>query len=81
MLTDPGALMGCSPECQGSWQVLLLSHCPSSSHHLLSHLPHHLTGEVPEDEMKANVTPFFTKGKKEHSANYRPFSLTSISGK
>jgi len=39
------------------------------------------TGEVPEDWRKANVTPVFTKGKKEDPGNYRPVSLTSIPGK
>uniref|UniRef100_A0A8B9PGQ4 Reverse transcriptase domain-containing protein n=1 Tax=Apteryx owenii TaxID=8824 RepID=A0A8B9PGQ4_APTOW len=39
------------------------------------------TGEVPEDWKKANVTPVFQKGKKEDPGNYRPVSLTCISGK
>ncbi|PKU46912.1 rna-directed dna polymerase from mobile element jockey-like [Limosa lapponica baueri] len=39
------------------------------------------TGEVPEDWRKANVIPVFKKGKKEDQGNYRPVSLTSISGK
>jgi len=32
------------------------------------------TGEVPEDWKKANVTPVFSKGKKEDPENYRPVS-------
>ena len=36
---------------------------------------------MPEDWRKANVTPVFKKGKKEHPVNYRPVSLTSIPGK
>ncbi|KFP47342.1 hypothetical protein N323_05380, partial [Cathartes aura] len=38
-------------------------------------------GEVAEDWKKENVTPIFEKGKKEDPGNYRPVSLTSISGK
>ncbi|XP_064923730.1 SH2 domain-containing protein 4B isoform X1 [Columba livia] len=40
-----------------------------------------VTGEVPEDWGKANVTPVFKNGKKEDPGNYRPVSLTSIPGK
>ncbi|GAB0186732.1 mitochondrial enolase superfamily member 1 [Grus japonensis] len=39
------------------------------------------TGEVPEDWRKVNVTLVFKKGKKKDPGNYRPVSLTSISGK
>ena len=39
------------------------------------------TEEVPKDWRKANVTPIFKKGKKEDPGNYRPVSLTSITGK
>jgi len=39
------------------------------------------TGEVLQDCRKASVTPVFKKGKKEDPGNYRPVSLTSISGK
>ncbi|GAB0199208.1 mitochondrial enolase superfamily member 1 [Grus japonensis] len=39
------------------------------------------TGEVPEDWRKASVTPVFKKGKEEDPGNYKPVSLTSISGK
>jgi len=37
-------------------------------------------GEIPVDWKLANV-PVFKKGKKEDSGNYRPVSLTSVSGK
>ncbi|CAM5108800.1 unnamed protein product [Eretmochelys imbricata] len=39
------------------------------------------SGEVPDDWKKANVVPIFKKGKKEDPGNYRPVSLTSVSGK
>ncbi|KAF1472525.1 hypothetical protein FQV18_0001444, partial [Eudyptula minor novaehollandiae] len=40
-----------------------------------------LTGEVPDDWRLANVTPIYKKGWKEDPGNYRPVSLTSVSGK
>jgi len=36
---------------------------------------------VSKDCRKANVTPFFKKGKKEDPGNYRSVSLTFIPGK
>lgn len=38
-------------------------------------------GGGPEDWRKASVTFIDRKGKKEEAGNYRPVSLTSISGK
>ena len=39
------------------------------------------TGEVPDDWRRANVVPIFKKGKKKEPGNYRPISLTPITGK
>ena len=35
-------------------------------------------GVLPQDWVSANVTPVYKKSSKQHVANYRPFSLTSI---
>ena len=40
-----------------------------------------LSGEVPGDWRKGNVTPMFRKGRKEDPGNHRPVSLTSVPGK
>ena len=38
-------------------------------------------GVIPRDFKLANVTPIYKKGNKKIASNYRPISLTSITGK
>ena len=39
------------------------------------------SGEVPEDWLKAHVTPIYKKGERYLASNYRPVSLTCIASK
>lgn len=39
------------------------------------------SGDIPEGQKNAGVTPLYSKGSKEHPGNYRPISLTSVPGK
>ena len=39
------------------------------------------TGVLPEDWLNANVAPLFKKGDRHKAENYRPVSLTSVTGK
>ena len=40
-----------------------------------------LSGEVPGDWKKGNITPIFKKGREEDPGNYRPLNLTSSLGR
>ncbi|KFV16754.1 RNA-directed DNA polymerase from mobile element jockey, partial [Pterocles gutturalis] len=40
-----------------------------------------LSGEVPGDWKKGKIAPIFKKGRNDDPGNYRPVSLTSVSGK
>jgi len=40
-----------------------------------------LSGEIPHDQKRGNITPIYKKGRDEELGNYRLVSLTSVLGK
>ena len=39
-----------------------------------------LSGKIPSNRKKRNITPIFEKGRKDDPGNYKLVSLTSVSG-
>ena len=66
-------------QCNIERKWLLIIMCRTGCATSTTDLPEvFITGELPLDWQKANVTPIFKTGSRSDPANYRPVSLTSI---
>ena len=66
-----------------SWPSELLKMCKDQLCHPLAKIFNKSMkeGVLPEDFLKANITPIFKKGSRTKAINYRPISLTSLISK